>query len=315
MPNTSYFGIKLGEAVQGGLGHIASALQRRYELERENELRNEDIARQDERQLKNEQLAFAQQGVALPSQPKAVNFGPLGPSQPMRGYSEETLSPLIAAHQRKIALDEDMRRAQIGAISNKNAGGLGTEKLKIGGRDVEIPVRYDNSGNPIPFSLPAGQQQKPLNQFQANAAQGVMMAKKLSSMVESAGGKPIGRFGGLGGTLSQRNPIGKAIRMGDPTAQDFASTKDELVDLIARIRTGAVITSNEEKIYANKIYSILQDEGVNLKNIKMMEDYFKRALPKGYNPETGSYEDTAHPVMDFTPEEVDIYERMIAEGK
>lgn len=301
--DSGYFGMKIGEALSAGAGHISDALRRKYEMQRREEEKQKTLDEQKAQQAQSMRLSFASKG---------IDYDPMNPEAAFSQFSQAGKQDRALA-QRGMEADIALKESRANMPAG---GGFGVEKLKIGGREVEVPVRYSPTG-PIPITLPSQAQAKPLNQFQTNAAAGVMAAKKLESMLDAAEGKPIGRLGGLGGTLSQKSMLGKAIRIGDPTAQEFASTKDEIVDLLARIRTGAVITSNEEKIYANKIYSILQDEGVNKKNIQMIRDYFQRALPKGYNPETASYEspemEQGNP--DFTPDEIELYERMIAEGK
>lgn len=129
--NESYFGVQLGQALASGAGHISNALQRKYEMQREDELRAQALARQEEAQLKNEQLAFAQQGVALPGKPRAVNFGPMGANQPMTGYSEEQLSPLILAHQKQMEMQQQMQQAKI------NDMGDGGQKAPAGYRPTK----------------------------------------------------------------------------------------------------------------------------------------------------------------------------------
>lgn len=314
----SYFGMKMGDAISSGASHIAAGLQRRYELQRQEALRQEELRRQEEEMARQQ----AQRDLMMRSTfaAKGIDYDPANPAAAFESMMGQSKAERDMA-QRGIKLAQDKTIAEIEALNRKGTslpamGALGVEKIKIGGREVEVPVRNTPSG-PVPFSLPQQAQGKPLNQFQTNAAAGVMAAAKLESMIDAAEGKPIGRLGGIGAALPQKSLAGKILRMGDTTAQDFASTRDEIVDLLARIRTGAVITTNEEKIYANKIYSILQDEGVNKKNIQMIKEYFKRALPKGYNPETVSYEtpEVEQGNPDFTPEEIETYERMIAEGK
>lgn len=305
--DSGYFGMKIGEALSSGAGYISDALRRKYEIQRrmEEEAREQKMAQERQNQLMS--LTMAKEGVA---------YDPMNPAASFEQYAQ-TASKTRDLQTRGMEADIAFKEARAKQVGEGGmGGGFGVEKLKIGGREVEVPVRYSPTG-PIPINLPSQAQAKPLNQFQTNAAAGVMAARKLESMIDAADGKAIGRFGGMAAALPQKSITGKLLRMGDPTAQEFAATRDEIVDLLARIRTGAVITSNEEKIYANKIYSILQDEGVNKKNIQMIRDYFQRALPKGYNPETASYEspemEQGNP--DFTPDEIELYERMIAEGK
>lgn len=276
MADNSYFGVRMGEALASGAGHISQALQRKYQAQAEAEERKKMMEEQGKQQGQSMRLAFAKEGIEY------------DPNNPEAAFSQFAQSSAQRKGLEQQKLQADINKSTPGATPHS---GFGVEKLKIGGMDKEIPVRYDSSGNPIPISIGTQSTQKPLTQAQANAAQGVVATEKMLSMIDAAEGKPIGRLGGLGGTLSQSNPVGKLLRIGDPTAQEFASARDEVVDLIARIRTGAVITTNEEKLYANKIYSILNTEGINKKNIQMIKDYFQRVLPKGYNPQTMAYEE------------------------
>lgn len=294
--DSGYFGVRLGDAIATGAGHISEALQRKYAMQR----RDEEMARQREEekaaQNQSTRLSFAKAGIDYDSENPAAAF---------EAYRAKSAGDISAEDRLREA---QIKRTEFQSTPEGQHGGMGGEIPEAGynfltgpGGAQYVPTKYGPKFVPGTGAPP----NKPLNQFQANAAAGVMAAKKLDSMIESAEGKPIGRFGGIGGTLSQKNLAGKVLRIGDPVAQEFVSTKDEIVDLLARIRTGAVITSNEEKIYANKLYSILQDEGVNRKNIKMIQDYFQRALPKGYNPETLSYDSSDAPSAELplSPEE------------
>jgi hypothetical protein len=66
MANPSYFGVRLGEAISSGAGHIAGALQKRYEMEREAEA-------QKQAQQQALQMEAAKMGIAPTAAPVTLD--------------------------------------------------------------------------------------------------------------------------------------------------------------------------------------------------------------------------------------------------
>lgn len=118
MGNNSYFGIQMGQAVIGGLKHIYDAMQRKEDIKYREEERNKALALQEEQRLKSEQLAFAPYGEYIPQKPRATDYGPRGLNQPMMGYTEEQISPLILAHQKQMEMQQQMQQAKINDMGN-----------------------------------------------------------------------------------------------------------------------------------------------------------------------------------------------------
>lgn len=116
--NPSYFGIKLGEALSTGAGHIANAIQRQYEIQRQAELdrQRQDLLRQQtyQQELGN-RISLAKAGVQVPNVPASPNFGPLGPDQPMR------FPDLSQIHQDYLANRNLERRGQEAEIGYKES--------------------------------------------------------------------------------------------------------------------------------------------------------------------------------------------------
>ena len=103
--NPSYFGVRMGEALAAGAGHISNALQRKYEMQREDELRQEALTRQQKQQDVGTQAAFALKGYKY--DPNNID-----PAQ---------MDAIIADVQKKANLDRQMQQAQIGALNRKDS--------------------------------------------------------------------------------------------------------------------------------------------------------------------------------------------------
>jgi hypothetical protein len=79
MADNSYFGIKLGEAINAGAGHIAGALQRKYDLQRQNDLLQEVRTREDMNKDEQNKMSFAAQG---------IDYDPANPATAFSQYME-----------------------------------------------------------------------------------------------------------------------------------------------------------------------------------------------------------------------------------
>jgi hypothetical protein len=119
MGNPSYFGVKLGESIAAGARHISDALQRKYEMQAQQEEKAQALARQEEQRLKAEQLAFAPYNVYLPGKPKSVAWGPLGKDQSIMGYTEEQLGPIMKKAQEEANLSRRMKEAEISKMGQQ----------------------------------------------------------------------------------------------------------------------------------------------------------------------------------------------------
>jgi len=99
MGDMGYFGLKLGEAISSGAGHISQALQRKYELQRQADKEQEERARQEEARDQQAQMTFAAQGIDYDPANPAIAFSKFAETMAARKSREQG----IAGEDRELA--------------------------------------------------------------------------------------------------------------------------------------------------------------------------------------------------------------------
>jgi len=110
--DSGYFGMKIGEALSSGAGHIASALQRRYEIQRQAEMRRQEQERMQAAQQQQMQMGFAAQGVQYDPRNPAASF------EAMRGQ----VAGKRQMEEKGAMLEQAKTQAEIDALKAKTAG-------------------------------------------------------------------------------------------------------------------------------------------------------------------------------------------------
>jgi hypothetical protein len=114
MGDMGYFGLKLGEAISSGAGHISQALQRKYELQRQADKEQEERARQEEGRDQQAQMTFASQGIDYDPANPAIAFSKFAETMAARKSREQGM----AGEDRELA--RRLKEAQIRNLETKS---------------------------------------------------------------------------------------------------------------------------------------------------------------------------------------------------
>lgn len=121
--DSGYFGLKLGEALERGAGHIASALQRKYEFKQRQQEREAERARQN-------QMIDRQMGLTLAA--KGVAYDPTNPAASFEAFRAQSAGDILRS-QEAANLNRQKTQAEINLL-NKRAGQPEVEKAPPGYR-------------------------------------------------------------------------------------------------------------------------------------------------------------------------------------
>jgi hypothetical protein len=165
-----YFGVRLGDALAAGAGHIAQGLQRKYELQRQEELRRQQMEQAQAAQNQQMQMGFAAQGVQYDPNNPAASF------EAMRGQ----VTGKRQMEQQGQQLGQMKTMAEIEALRARTAGGPEMEKAPPGYR--AIPGGLE----PIPGGPAAIKQEEEAARKKAGIETQKVRAQNVISTVDEA---------------------------------------------------------------------------------------------------------------------------------
>jgi hypothetical protein len=125
MSDSGYFGMKLGEAVSAGAGHISKALERKYDIQRQEELRRQQMEQMQAAQERNlsqqVRLSAAGQGIPIPQTPGMTGtdlIGQFAEAVKTQKFTKEELErnqrgEMLPLQQDKMRAETDLLRARV----------------------------------------------------------------------------------------------------------------------------------------------------------------------------------------------------------
>jgi len=278
MSDPGYFGLKLGEAIASGAGHISEALQRKYERQRQAQKEEEALKRQQAAQLLTLKSGMAAQGAPIP-------LGPVGANPDMLINEFAQYMAKKKAGQEQISMeDRDLSRRKTEAEIAK----MGKEPTS---KQMTPPPGYRFLPNGALEAIPGGPAAMSIQEKQTERDEDIARKESASSSQMSGASKvlrnidealdTIGwRSTGWGGALFQKLPNSEARSLKnllDPIQANIGF--DRLTQMRNESKTGGAlgqVSERELKLLTSTIAPLDPLDKDFKNNLQFVKEHYQR---------------------------------------